>query len=621
MTKTQYLDMRGFDPVDWDVFDKDKASLYLEEQGAINNMYPVKEPKAITVFGKGAYIVKKAWIQQFARADAPKETVIEEAVIVEEVVEVPAIPPVPPVPSVPVVPVEAKTEIPAVPPVPSVPIVPTEEALVKSDFLLTRIANLVDKGWIDGGLGLDKEGKSIFYKELEEMENDEWDKLILVPAPVEAIEPEFNCEKFNNTTISCDEQCEDCKPKEVDPNAGKDTTPKQLERIKIMQDLGFAQEGDQFRKGEVTVATTFVYNSEDNVFALSISNLEKPDPVVKAQEDLKKIVEASGVPEENVIITSVTPNPKSDEIEVVTEPAIPLNEDGSVDTSNMSEDDAREAILEHQKSTIKGKGKAVGTLTATTQEQVKKDIEDSLEDRRRTLEAEGFHAEDDVYIDTESKIFINMSEMEEMTQGEFEIALSEMKFDRKAELTKQRNANKKPIEVNVSRSNGDFFTRLAGFGFQQLTVSITDNGSGIFTVIVKTHNFSGDTAFDNLTPLSLKGTSKELDEGFFKAIGKPLVEVEGLMSNAKEFIELAAAKEGATKAKKAEQDKIKKDFESAEKYYKKDTFDLKKNSKLALKKFLAITEQDPKHTKAIGYIEAINKGLKKLRSEDASKLL
>jgi hypothetical protein len=45
---------------------------------------------------------------------------------------------------------------------------------------------------------------------------------------------------------------------------------------------------------------------------------------------------------------------------------VPLNDDGSVNTSEMEEADAREAIIEHQKTVSgpDGKGKAVGTLTA-----------------------------------------------------------------------------------------------------------------------------------------------------------------------------------------------------------------------------------------------------------------
>lgn len=153
--------------------------------------------------------------------------------------------------------------------------------------------------------------------------------------------------------------------------------------------------------------------------APSISGLNIPPPPSKkaeevVQEKLNEIVEESGIPKENVVVTSIPKRvekpfphnlpdnpgePVKTEVEkteltqetrnVQAEEAkkeikkdeslpfyveggadIPLNEDGSVDTTGMDEADAREAILQHQRKedpeTGKNisKGKAVGTLTA-----------------------------------------------------------------------------------------------------------------------------------------------------------------------------------------------------------------------------------------------------------------
>ena len=465
MTKTQYLDMRGFDPVDWDVLEKDKASLYLEEVGAINNMYPVKEVKAIAAFGKGAYIVKKAWAAKFGKTIADAEATIEEVVQTPAIPIVPDIPPVPLVPTIPAVPEVIKIEIPAVPsippvpPVPSTPLVVEENVTEKSEFLLSRIANLETNGWIDDGLTLHgsedhNRGQTIFYKDLEDMENDEYSKLIMVKSVV--TEPEFLCEKFNNTNVACEEQCEDCKPTTLNPESSKiERTPKQLERVKRFNELGFTEDGEEFFRGGISVLTSFILNSEDKAFDLSISNMEAIDKKhaetmndlekEKAKETIEKIVEDSGIPKENVIVATV---PKKEDI--------PLNKDGSVDTSEMTEDDAREAIIDHQKAqrdgTSQGKGKLTGTLTATTEKKVKAEIKSSLADRVKTLASYGFdkNVKDKVYICSESKISIGIEVVKTMNAGEFEVALSKLRFDKKEELTKQRNALKAPVETNIS---------------------------------------------------------------------------------------------------------------------------------------------------------------------------
>ena len=187
-----------------------------------------------------------------------------------------------------------------------------------------------------------------------------------------------------------------------------------------------------------------------------------------------------------------------------------------------------------------------------------------------------------------------------------------------ATLTEQE----KPMVQSPTQKG--FFSELAGYGFQQLNISITkhDNDED-FTVIVKPNNFSGDSAYDVIPPLQIKGNMVELDLEFFNLIGKPLTEVHGLMSNAQTFIDSMKLKEAETKAKAAEKKKLEDLLKKADKFYDKDDFDYKKSAKTAIKKYSELVAIAPKSTegkKAQEKIDLINNKLKELAKEDASKL-
>jgi len=369
MTKVEYLNIAGYDPKIWEVVSKEAAMNFLAEPGAVNNMYSITDRKAVDSFGSGCYVVKTVWLRQ--TMDTMDSEGRGGGVKAPEPLK-PETKQVPPPPK-------------AVPPPPPVPAPP-------SDI------------------------EDAEYEEVEDVEDDE-----IFPEPPS----DFLCEKYDNTTIACDEQCDSCRDienaKEVveeDLTETQEHTPKQLERIKIMNDLGWNQEGDIFRRSGISVTTKFVFDSEDSVFDLSISNMkktdaehkakmdainkektEKVDPVAKAQEDLKKIVEASGVPADKVIIGSISGTVistgkasegtlsvvKDDEITAIEEgldhkgePEIPLNADGSVNTTGMDEADARDAILEHQKDSKKGK--LTGTLTA------KKSTPEEIEESKKAAD-------------------------------------------------------------------------------------------------------------------------------------------------------------------------------------------------------------------------------------------
>lgn len=383
MTKTQYLDMRGFDPEDWQVLLKDDAAELLDKKGAVNMMYDVKEPKAISVFGSGAYVVNIKWASKFSQEEVSNKT--ETIVDVQEVSqtkETPVVPLSPPPP--PPVPKSA-----AVPPPPK----PEEEVPKKSGLLLARISKLEKLGYVDNGLSLDKNGDYIFYKDIEEMSNDEWDKFLLPESEdvskIEMIDEnqinredkrdlpweDFKCDKFDNTGEACSVQCDFCKNAEKSGETidqYKETAKKELE--KIVEESGVPKE-KVIIASVPKIETSEPQNIDSGKVKLRVNLLIKAG--MELSDDLTELYQG-GIK----IVVSDLKNLTADQFEetlrhtqeaskkIGKENKIPLNEDGSVDTSEMEEADAREAIIEHQKqiSGSEGKGKAVGTLTAKKEE-------------------------------------------------------------------------------------------------------------------------------------------------------------------------------------------------------------------------------------------------------------
>jgi hypothetical protein len=282
MNEQEYLSLTGYSSAEWQIMNKKTSEQYLKEKGAVNNMYKISDRKGTAAFGHGCHIVKKKWAMD------TMDIMETEGRLEEQIKETPK-PPTPPVPPSP----------PAVPPPP-------------------------------------------------------------IPVPPVVEDDSFLCDQYDNTTIACDTQCIICRDAEasgitveeqkkveelkINKPVVVEHTPKQLERIKRFNDLGFIQEGSEFRRGGISVLTSFVLNSEDVVFDLSISNMEAVDAehtetmdnikkdkaediiekieidVSNAEEDTKKkieqIVKDSGVPKENVIIATV---PKIDETATIIE--------------------------------------------------------------------------------------------------------------------------------------------------------------------------------------------------------------------------------------------------------------------------------------------------------------
>lgn len=375
MTKTQYLDMRGFDPTDWDVLVAEEASKYLEQKGAINNMYPVKESKAIDSFGKGAYIVKKTWVEKLNGT-------------VENTVSSPP----PPVPAP-----EQKSAVPAPPPVPQPPITSETETPQKSSFLKTRIANLEKIGYVDNGLSLDKGTVSIFYKDLEEMENKEYTALlkpeedksenveVVKTIEVEQLETKdkrdlpwekFQCDKFDNTGEACQEQCKFCRQAEEKGRTLNEHKEKSLTDI-------------QEKKRSI-------------------------DPVQKANEDLQKIVE-------------------SKESEKSLEKVETIKVDASQETELVKEEPMVEVVAEDESE-----------LIDTSISQIEKPISDKKE---ALLEKYGESKIEDVPVVGKP--------MEGYDKSKFFKVLSTFGFDQLTVTINMKNPKKFSVIVKPSNFSGD----------------------------------------------------------------------------------------------------------------------------------------------------------------------
>ena len=102
--------------------------------------------------------------------------------------------------------------------------------------------------------------------------------------------------------------------------------------------------------------------------------------------------------------------------------------------------------------------------------------------------------------------------------------------------------------------NTDFFKNLAGLnvpGNWKISIQTSDNIQ--FTVsALFLANACGDNASKTIPPILLKGTTDELDEGFFDAIVAPVEETAGLYTNMEAYLKEV---ERTRLASKEEQDK------------------------------------------------------------------
>lgn len=116
----------------------------------------------------------------------------------------------------------------------------------------------------------------------------------------------------------------------------------------------------------------------------------------------------------------------------------------------------------------------------------------------------------------------------------------------------------------------NFFRQLAKMnlvGDLQLTLRPTQENRFVLSVLLINEQ-CGDEAGKLIPPLNLRGTSEELDNGFFESITMPLQTASGLMVDMENFMKQLeeAKKQSAMEKEKA--DKEKKEKEAKEKKYK-----------------------------------------------------
>ncbi|SFH37436.1 PRTRC system protein E [Pedobacter insulae] len=116
----------------------------------------------------------------------------------------------------------------------------------------------------------------------------------------------------------------------------------------------------------------------------------------------------------------------------------------------------------------------------------------------------------------------------------------------------------------------NFFEQVAGLQLKgNLQITIGNGADDNLVVSVMLNNEQcGDDAKQLIPPLSLKGTAKDLDEGFFKQITTPLQTVSGLMVNMEVFMKQLEEVQKQSAMEKDKTDKAKKEKESRDKKYR-----------------------------------------------------
>jgi len=103
-----------------------------------------------------------------------------------------------------------------------------------------------------------------------------------------------------------------------------------------------------------------------------------------------------------------------------------------------------------------------------------------------------------------------------------------------------------------------------------ISLVIRKRDDGLTVAVLPKANGLKDEAQHQLTPLTLSGTARELDEGFLQAISAPMQKATGLLLNMKQFEQAADATKAASRAEKEKTDAANK--EAREKKAKYDGF-------------------------------------------------
>lgn len=98
----------------------------------------------------------------------------------------------------------------------------------------------------------------------------------------------------------------------------------------------------------------------------------------------------------------------------------------------------------------------------------------------------------------------------------------------------------------------NFFAHIAAIPFEGcLNITVRKDGDTLTASVLLQNEGCGDTAKAHIPPLILKGSAKELCEGFFDAIAAPVAQASALLVNMEQFLKgQEAAKKNAAMEKK-----------------------------------------------------------------------
>ena len=101
----------------------------------------------------------------------------------------------------------------------------------------------------------------------------------------------------------------------------------------------------------------------------------------------------------------------------------------------------------------------------------------------------------------------------------------------------------------------NFFAHIAAIPFEGcLNITVKKDGEQLTTSILLQNDGCGDAAKNHIPPLILRGSAKELCEGFFDAVSAPVAETSKLLVNMEQYLkgQEAAKKNAAMEKKKTE---------------------------------------------------------------------
>ncbi len=101
----------------------------------------------------------------------------------------------------------------------------------------------------------------------------------------------------------------------------------------------------------------------------------------------------------------------------------------------------------------------------------------------------------------------------------------------------------------------NFFAHIAAIPFEGcLNITVKKDGEQLTTSVLLQNDGCGDAAKNHIPPLILKGSAKELCEGFFDAVSAPVAETSKLLVNMEAYLkgQETAKKNAAMEKKKTE---------------------------------------------------------------------